>query len=109
MRIAVFGYVTCYQTRLALRDQSGNEFGEDFGDESAMNAKPRRPSWLQRRRATRAAQQAEQERRHREQHRQLVEETLAKVSKSGLTSLSSSERTVLEEETRRQRALRGED
>lgn len=108
MMIAVFGYVTCYQTRLALRDQPNFEFGEDFGNEAAMSAKPRRPGWLQRRRARRAAQIAEQERRRRDEHQQLVEEILAKVSKAGLNALTPSERGVLEEETRRQRSLRGE-
>lgn len=106
MMIAVFGYITCYQTRLALREQPEYEFGEDFGDESAVAARPKKPSWLQRRRAHRAAQKEEAERRLREEHQQRVEEILEKVSQSGLNSLTQTERGVLEEETRRKRALR---
>jgi len=112
MMIAVFGYVTCWQTRQALRDQPTFGFGagdEDFGDAATLEAaRPRRANWWQRRRARRAAAQALQERRREEQHQARVEAVLAKVSQGGLTSLTPEDRAVLEEETRRKRALRGD-
>jgi len=110
--IAVFGYLTCWQTRQALRDQAGygpGEAGVDFGDESAFSSRrPRRVGWIKRYRARRAAASEERERRIREAHQQAVEDVLRKVSQTGLASLSSQERQVLEEETRRRRAAGGD-
>jgi stage IV sporulation protein FB len=113
--IAVFGYVTCWQTRRMVReygDPGTGEFGYDFSrgyqtfDE--YEPRPRRMGWLKRRRLRRAAIQAERERQcERERHKQ-VEEILRKVAQTGLESLSPAERHLLEEETARRRALSGD-
>jgi Zn-dependent protease len=108
--IAVFGYATCWQTRMALRDRP--EYADELGYESSgpfsgaerPEARPRRPGLVKRMRMRRAAAQAERERQAREQHEQSVEEVLRKVSKMGMSSLSPKERAVLEEETRQRRA-----
>lgn len=113
MMIAVFGYLTCWQTRRELREQTTLGFGgdaEDYGDEAALEssraARPRRATWLQRHRARRAAMKALEERRREEEHELRVEQILAKVSKTGLASLTPQERAELEEETRRKRFSR---
>jgi len=112
MMIAVFGYVTCWQTRRNLREQGDagpDEWGYDFsGGHTSFGrdeVRERRVGFFERRRARRAAAKAERERRGREQHQHAVEAVLRKVSQSGLGSLTPKERRVLEEETRRQRDL----
>jgi Zn-dependent protease len=112
--IAVFGYATCWQMRISLRDQSGfgsDQFGYDVSNAylgDGPEARPRRPGLLKRMRMRKAAGRAERERRQREVHAQAVEEILDKVSHSGLASLSPRERGILEEETRRRRAAQGD-
>lgn len=114
LMIAVFGYVTCWQTRRSLREQSDSEFGEwdqEFsgGYTSLQQAerRERRPGFFERRRVRLAAARAEKERRLREEHQRAVEAVLRKVSIAGLSSLTPKERRILEEETRRQRDLTG--
>jgi len=112
--IAVFGYATCWQTRMALRDQP--EYADAFGYDAAGSfqvpgrgePRPPRHGLIKRMRIRRAAARAERERHAREQHERAVEEVLRKVSQSGLSSLNARERSVLEEETRRRRALTDE-
>ena len=112
MMIAVFGYVTCWQTRRSIREHADYELGDwgyDFsgGYTSLQRSerRERRPGFFERRRARRAAARSEDERRRREDHQQAVEAVLRKVSTSGLSSLTPKERRILEEETRRQRDL----
>lgn len=112
MMIAVFGYVTCWQTRRSLREQPDSELGEwgqdfnlGYGPYSRSESRERRPGYFERRRVRRAAARAAAERRRVEEHQRAVEAVLRKVSLSGLSSLTSKERRILEDETRRQRDL----
>ena len=112
MMIALFGYMNCYQTRRMIRDQGafgdmdfGSEFGGgvDYAGGKYPGGNAGRPSMglLARRRARKALQVAEQERAARERHQVAVDEVLRKVARSGMNSLTPSERLTLEEETRR--------
>ncbi len=105
--IAVFGYATCWQTRMALRERGDLGFDEFAYDASAVRRAPRasRHGPIKRLRLRRAAARAERERQVEELHEQAVEAVLRKVSQSGLGSLTARERAILEEETRRRRAL----
>ena len=111
MMVALFGYMNCYQTRRMIRERSlfgGSDYGPDFsaGDDFAASAsrddadRPR-TSVLARRRARKALRVAEQERAARQRHQEAVDEVLRKVARSGMGSLTPSERRTLEEETRR--------
>ncbi|MCH8150331.1 MAG: hypothetical protein IH987_20530 [Planctomycetes bacterium] len=109
MMIAVFGYLTCYQTRRMLKEQgdfAGDGFGE-FSDgyrfRSDDDDEEKKPGFLARRKARREAKKAEQTRLRTEAHERAVEEVLRKVSASGIDTLTPRERRILEEETRRQR------
>jgi Zn-dependent protease len=107
--IAVFGYATCWQTRMSLREQGAfafDEFGFDPGARAQVRAK--RPGFRKRLRLRRAAAHAERERKAQEQHEQAVEQILAQVSQSGVGSLNPRQRAILEEETRRRRAMSDE-
>jgi len=111
LMIAVFGYFTCWQTRRMLREGGefgGGEFGYDFSQGytslERVDTGERRPGFLKRRRARKAAAKVERERQRREDHEREVERVLSKISKSGLHSLSAKERRILEMETERQRA-----
>jgi len=111
--IAVFGYLTCYQTRRTLREEGdlgAGEFGYDFSKGYASfdrgESRPRRRGPLARWRARRAVARAERERRERERHERAIEEVLSKVSRSGIASLTARERRLLQEETERKRALK---
>lgn len=110
LMIAVFGYMTCWQTRKQLReagDEDLSGLGLDFsqgyvhgeGDEAE-----RKPGFFERRRIKKAERLAEMKRRRDEEHTGAVEKVLRKVSQSGLESLSPTERETLEEETRRHRS-----
>jgi len=114
LMIAVFGYVTCWQTRRSIRENADSELedlGYDFsGGYTSLQGserRERRPGFWERRRTRRAAARAEKQRRLREVHHQAVEAVLRKVSLTGLASLTPKERRILEEETRRQRDLTG--
>ena len=110
MMVAIFGYLNCYQTRRIIREQGafgGMDGGLDFGGShefhgAAANESDRpRQGMLARRRARKALRIAQQERVARERHQQAVDEVLRKVARSGMDSLTASERRTLEEETRR--------
>lgn len=110
MLVAVFGYMTCWQTRRAIREQGayGVDFGGGFGpglDHSSTGADNDRPrlGMIARRRARKALRLAEQERIARQRHQEAVDEILRKIARSGLGSLTPPERKILEEETRRVR------
>ncbi len=110
LMIAVFGYVTCWQTRRTIREQSemgefGYDFGAGYGSPQRHEPPERRPGFLERRRERFAASRAEKQRRVAAAQQQAVEAVLRKVSISGLGSLTPKERRILEEETRRQRDL----
>ncbi len=115
MLIAVFGYMTCWQTRRMAKEQAEfgmGEFGYDFTRGYASlersGVRERRPGPVVRWRAARALRRAERERLEHEQHQQTVDEVLRKVARLGMASLSPRERRILEEETRRARELSGE-
>lgn len=109
MMIAVFGYITCWQTRKMLREQGefetgfGAEFsgGYTFGGQDEST--PRKPGYFARRRARKIAQQAQRDRESFEQHRKRVEEALRQVSLGGMESLTDKQRRILQEETERRR------
>lgn len=103
LMIAVYGYVTCWQTRQALRDEP--EYAMDELGFGGAEPRPRRLGLRQRWRLRRARARAERERRQVEEHQKAFEEVLRKVSRSGLASLTPKEKAVLEEETRRRRAV----
>lgn len=111
--IAVFGYLTCYRTKTMLRetgDFGEGEFGYDFSQGYTSLARggsgeERRPGYFARRRAKKAAQKAERERQAQVEHEKAVERILAKISRSGLESLTPRERNILQSETDRQRTL----
>lgn len=112
MLVALFGYMTCYQTRRMIREQGpfgGPDFGSDFGAGRGSDFAGRsnradsasRPGFLARRRARKALRLAQQEREARQRHQEAVDEILRKVARSGMGSLTPSERRTLEDETRR--------
>lgn len=109
LMIAVFGYLTCWQTRRVMREQAesgAGEFGYDFSQGyAAFDDEPheRRPGYFERRRLRKAAARTEQERRNREAREQQIEQILRKISQSGVHSLTARERRILEEETERKR------
>lgn len=122
LMIAVFGYLTCWQTRRMLREQgivaldgyteefAGGPYSGDIGEGFGFGSYPapqreRRPSWWQRRKQRRAALKARRERERLIAHEQAVEEILKKVSLHGIGSLTPHERTVLQRETERKRTL----
>ncbi|MCH7871313.1 MAG: hypothetical protein IID33_06395 [Planctomycetes bacterium] len=113
LMIAVFGYMTCYQTRRMLREQGEfglGEFGYDFsqGYTSLNGDKPdqtRKPGYFARRRARKLALKVQRERRQDEEHEAQVERILQKISDSGMASLSTPERRILEAETERRRLV----
>ncbi len=112
LMIAVFGYMTCWQTRNAIREQGalggggfGTGFGGDYGDGLAGDNTERKPGFLQRRREQREAKKALRERARIEAEEQAVEEVLGKVSDLGMASLTSAEKKVLERATQRQRSV----
>jgi hypothetical protein len=113
--IAVFGYLTCWQQRQALKMgafEAENEFGYDFSQGYASlerdHQRERRPGFFERRRATRAKRRAELEAEQLEQYRRRVDAILEKISVSGSESLLSEERRVLEQETERRRSGAGD-
>jgi len=112
--IAGFGYLTCYRQRQMLRHEmltEGGEFGYDFsqGYTSLEEAeKPRRPGFFARRRAHKLARQTERERSRLQQREQDFDRILAKISHSGMNSLTPQERRFLEEETQRRQSLAGD-
>jgi len=108
LMIAVFGYLTCWQTRRMIREQG--EFGGEFDPEFSAGfggfeeePRERKPGFLERRRLRKAAEEAERLRRAWEAREQQVEAALRKISQSGVDSLSPQERRLLEEETMRKR------
>lgn len=114
MLIAVFGYLTCYRTRQMLKDQDDfglSELGYDFSqgyrslDRQEASSSRRQPGFFEQRRARKAAMKAQREQQRREDHKKTVEEVLAKISRSGLESLTPRERGILQNETERQRML----
>jgi len=109
LMIAVFGYMTCYQTRRMLREHGDlagaglGGFSDGFDFRGDRDDEERKPGFFERRRIRRAALKAEWERKKQRAHQQAVEKVLRKVSETGLASLTPREKRILEEETRRQR------
>ncbi len=112
LMIAVFGYLTCWQTRRMLREggefgagELGYDFSQGYRAFDSDEDSQRRPGFFERRRQRKAAIRAERERQRREQHEKTVEAVLRKISESGMDSLSPKERRILEEETERRRTV----
>ncbi len=110
LMIAIFGYMTCWQTRRMLREGGefgGGEFGYDFSQGYTSldreDTRERKPGFFERRRARKAAIREERWRQRQEEQQREVERILSKISRSGVNSLTSRERRVLEQETKRQR------
>lgn len=114
LMIAVFGYMTCWQTRRMVRESGGmeeNEFGYDFSRgydafETGESAE-RKPGFYARWKLKRAAEKDRRVQQLKEKLQQEVERILRKVSQSGMSSLNTQERRILEEETARQRSMAG--
>jgi Zn-dependent protease len=114
LMIAVFGYMTCWQTRRMLKEEGAfgvGEFGYDFSKGYTTfdqdEDRKRKPGFFERRRARKAALKADRERKRREEHERTVEAILRKISESGIDSLTARERRILEEETERRRTVSG--
>lgn len=102
--MAAMGYYECWITRKRTREDWGeDEFGLFGRDRYDDEPPPRRPSWIESWCARRAAARAERHRAAQQAHEDAFEQVLAKISQSGLDSLTPGERKVLEEETRRRR------
>ena len=112
LMIAVFGYITCWQTRRMLREQGvgAGSYEYDFSDGHTFMDREdeegkRKPGFFARRRARKAALKAEFDRKREEERQRAVEQALRQVAESGVDSLTPRQRQILEEETRRQRAF----
>lgn len=110
LMIAVFGYLTCWQTRKMLREQGeldagviGGGLSEGYTFLGQDDGEVRRPGYFARRRAKKAAFKARRERLREERRTRAVEEILRKVSLTGMDSLNLRERRILHEETKRRR------
>ncbi len=107
--IAVFGYMTCWQTRKMLREHGEIDpslVGGGFGDGFTFldqDEEQRKPGFFARRRAKKEAQRVRREHQRQVEHEAAVERVLRKVSTSGVDSLTPGEHRTLEEETQRQR------
>lgn len=107
--VAVFGYLSCWQTRKMLQHGdmgSENEFGYDFSQgyrslERANDEARGGPGFFKRRQQKRLAKQAQRHREADERQRAEVERILKKVSDHGLRALSARERRILGQETAR--------
>lgn len=111
--IAAFGYLTCYQQRRQLKEDFA---AGDFDYDSARGyapleepGRPRRAGWWARRKAHRLAERARRERDELQRREQEFDRILAKISVSGMASLTSQERRLLEEETQRRRSVNSEE
>ncbi len=103
LSIAAFGYLTCWQQRRMLREQGlwgVDEFGYESGC-GGFEQEPdrKKPGFLARRKARKAAQEAERLRREEEEHQVAVDAILRKVAQYGRASLSPLELRILERET----------
>jgi len=110
--IAVFGYLTCWRQRQMLKMGAfdhENEFGYDFSQGYTsldQETRPqRRPGFLARRRAARAAKRELREQQQLDEHRRRVDAILDKIARQGAGSLTPEERRILQTETERQRAI----
>lgn len=112
LMIAVFGYLTCLQQRRVLREQEAlgaGEFGYDFsrgytslkGDDFQEE---KEPGFFERRRANKAIARAKAKRQRQETREREIETILAKISQFGMDALTPQERSILEDETQRQRS-----
>jgi len=108
--IAIFGYMTCWQTRRWIRETGGyaddGHAGDVFGGGYTFRGEEEesKPGPIARWRAQRAEQRRQVEQAAQRRHEEDVEEILRKVSQTGLASLTPSERRTLERETQRKRA-----
>lgn len=98
--IAIFGFITCYRQYQQLREMGPGEWA-DSTDYSAAYIQPDRkppkgPGYFARRKAQRDAESEVDEQKR-------VDEILAKVSASGMSSLTRSERNYLKKATENQR------
>lgn len=109
LMIAVFGYITCWQTRRAIREGAmieggfGSQFGESYEYDLFESEPRRKPGLLARRRAEKVRRRAEKEREEREERARAIEEALKQISVGGVESLTPKQKKLLEEETRRRR------
>ena len=108
--IAVFGYLTCWQTRRMAKEGDGLEYGEMGYDPDGfrgrfddVDRRPRRPGFFAARRVRKAALREERERKERGRRHAEVERILRKISSEGVGSLTPREQSLLQEETQRRR------
>lgn len=103
--IAVFGYLSCYQMKQALKyggDIAETGFGGDEYAFAVDDSPERKPGFFERRRLRKAAVRAEREQRQRIERQKTVDALLEKISRHGIQSLSPAERRFLEKESQRQ-------
>lgn len=109
--IAVFGYLTCYQQRVWLRQNLGMEsgaFGYDFSKgygafDDAKSAS--RPTWWQRLRARRLAKRKAAEEAMLRKREAEFDRILEKIAKEGMGPLTRAEKRLLQGETERRRGV----
>ena len=110
MMIAVFGYITCWQSRQMIREQEAlgaGAYGAGFEDGYFRSGQDeRKTGFFERRRQRRDARKAQREQKREEERQRAVEAALRKVSISGVESLTPRERRILEEETKRQQSAK---
>jgi Zn-dependent protease len=111
--IAVFGFLVCWEQLRSPAGESrlGGALGMEAEDEpwraslkdDADELRERSPSWLERRRARRAAKRRKREAEAEAQLQSEVDRILEKVKQHGMHSLEPGERRTLQRATQKQR------
>lgn len=111
LMIAVFGYMTCWQTRKALQEYGegelsgiGSEYAAGYSFGVSGEDETPKPGFFERRRARRVAAKEERRQEIERLRAKRVEDALRKVAQAGLESLTREEERLLKEETERQRS-----
>jgi Zn-dependent protease len=109
--VAVFGYLTCWQMRQAIRagmffDEGG--FGQEFAHGYGAFGEQERPrtirlGYFARRRARKALERERREAAALQDRRRRIDDILLKVHREGMHALTPAEKRLLNEETERQR------
>jgi stage IV sporulation protein FB len=107
LMLAVFGYLTCWQTRRAILMGGMDGMGAGGGLESEFAASLRddpepRPSFWERRRQKREERRIKLKEIEEVMRREDLDAVLAKISEQGMSALSPKEKRLLDEETKRQ-------
>ncbi|MCC7292221.1 MAG: hypothetical protein IT449_09200 [Phycisphaerales bacterium] len=107
--LAVFGYVTCRQRRMMAKEEAygdsdlGYDFSRGFGAFDGGAQTQRKHGFFARRRAAQAVRRFARDREEAQRRNLEFDRILGKISKEGMSSLTSRERKFLDGETRRRR------